>query len=128
MLAVLAVAETLLQLLKADRAIAVLVERLEHLLELLDVARVGLHSDGHKGNLLDSLTVVELLDVAKVETAQLICGVGGVMLDVREHPWVLEGLGSRQSLGWRANKLANEVLGLVVDVVPLFALKVELTG
>lgn len=76
--------------------------------------------------MLDPLTVVELLDVAEIEAAEFASSSLVSALGVCEHPWVLKSLHSSESSIRRADQFADEVLCLVVDVIPLLAIEVEL--
>lgn len=76
--------------------------------------------------MLDPLTVVELLNVAKIEAAEFASSSLVRALGVSEHPWVLKSLHSSESSIWRADQFADEVLCLVVNVIPLLTIEVEL--
>ena len=70
---------------------------------------------------------MELLDVAEVEASESVAPCGLILLGVGKHPGVLQSLGCRKSpIGW-ADELADQVLGLVVNVIPLFSIKIELS-
>lgn len=69
---VLAITKPTLKLIKADATVAISVEGLENVLELLDIVRVCLHCNRHQCDLLDLLRFLETLDVPKVEVADLL--------------------------------------------------------
>ena len=76
--------------------------------------------------MLDPLTIVELLDVAEIEVAESTGSSLVRACGVCEHPWVLKSLRSSETSIRRADQFADEVLCLVVDIVPFLTIEVEL--
>ena len=125
LVAILPITQTMLQLFQTDGTVAIAVERLEDILELLDIVGVGLHGDGHQGDLLDLFRLLELFEVADVEAVDCSLGLLSAFVRVRGQPSMLESLvGCKASLRPR-DQLVNQVLSLSSDLVPLLTIVIE---
>ena len=125
LVAILTITQTMLQLFQTDGTVAIAVERLEDILELLDIVGVGLHGDGHQGDLLDLFRLLELFEVADVEAVDCSLGLLSAFVRVRGQPSMLESLvGCESSLRPR-DQLVNQVLSLSSDLVPLLTIVIE---
>ena len=125
LVAVLTVAQAVLQLFQTDGSVAIAVERLEDILELLDIVGVGLHRDRHQGDLLDLFRLLELFEVADVKTVDCRLGLLSAFVRERCQPSMLESLVGREASLWPRDQLVNQVLSLSSDLVPLLPIVVE---
>lgn len=82
-------AKASLELLVRDTTIIVRVKSLEDLFQLLDIIRIGLHSDGHQSDLLKLLALTEILHVFDLELLDLPLRRLAILVGMMAHPWVL---------------------------------------
>lgn len=120
---VLSVGEALFELFQSDASVSVPVKLLEDLLELDDVLWIGLNRNGHECNLPHLLTLLELFHLTDVQPFEQVL-VDRFFRKIPDPP-VLECFFCCQSLRWLADKLLDQVLGVVGHFIPLFTVEVE---
>mmetsp|Transcript_13035 Transcript_13035/g.31144 ORF Transcript_13035/g.31144 Transcript_13035/m.31144 type:complete len:241 (-) Transcript_13035:950-1672(-) len=117
--------EDVLQLVERDGPVAVLVELLENLFEVIDFSAVHRESDQGEGRSLHVVGQRELPHVLEHRH------VDGHILVRRTHlgdPWVLEGLlGSGTLRGTAPEQESDEVFGVVTDALPAGTVEVKHT-
>lgn len=122
---VLALAEALLEFIKRNGTVTVIVKLLKDGFQVLNIFRVSLNSDSHQSRLLQFLTFLESLHVAQIKFLEkfLVSLLFGHFLD----PFVLQCFLRCQASFRLADKLLDQVFGLLADLVPLLTVEIELS-
>ena len=122
---VFTITQTCLQLIQTDGSVAITIQCLEDTLELLDIVRVRLHRNCHQGHLLDLFRLLELFEVANVQTIDRGSRLLPALVSVRCQPSMLKSfISSKASLRPR-DQFVDKILSLSSNLVPLLSIVVE---